>query len=60
MYLKAVEVVPWPLCYVPDNLKTQGMCEKAVEDKPENLEFVPNHLKTQTMCEKAVENIFGA
>ena len=42
--------------YVPDDLKTQEMCNKAVEGDPWQLGDFPNHLKTEEMCEKAVED----
>ena len=43
------------LFFIPDNIKTQKMCERAIEDEPRSLALVPNHLKTQGMCIKAVE-----
>ena len=42
------------LKYVPDQYKTQEMCERAIKDDPWALEFVPDHFKTQEMCDKAV------
>ena len=52
---KAVEN-HYPLRFIPDHLKTQGMCNKAVEKDPYNLKYVPNQFKTRKMCEKAVED----
>ena len=62
---------PYKLKFVPDQFKTQEMCEKAVRrhsgreefktpcglllPMPSILFFIPDHLKTQEMCEKAVE-----
>ena len=43
------------LFFIPDNIKTQKMCERAIEDEPRSLALVPNHLKTQGLCIKAVE-----
>ena len=48
-------IEPWLLGYVPDDLKTQEMCNKAVDHCPLTLRFVSNHLKTKKMCERAVE-----
>ena len=48
------EVVEVALKYVPDDLKTQVMCERTVEDKAETLEHVSDDLKTQRLCERAV------
>ena len=40
--------------YVPDPLKTEGMCEEAVEDEPETLKYVPDYFKTEEMCSGSV------
>ena len=45
---------PWSLKYVPDWLKTQGMCERVVKDKQGALENVSDHFKIQGMCDDAV------
>ena len=42
------------LRYVPDNLKSQGMCKKAFEKNTRMLELVTDHFKTKRMCERAV------
>ena len=42
------------LFFIPDNIKTQKMCERAVEDEPRSLPLVPDHFKTQGMRKKAV------
>ena len=55
MYKKVVEKNPSSLQYVPDHLKTQGMCGKAIEVDTYTLKFVPDHLKTEEMCEKVAE-----
>ena len=46
MCIKALEVDPWLFKYVPDNLKTQGVCEKSVNTEPWLLLYVPDTLKT--------------
>ena len=43
------------LFFIPDNIKTQEMCDKAIEDEPRSLALVTDHLKAQEMFEKAVE-----
>ena len=51
---EVVDIGAYPLAYVPDGFKTQGICIKAVEEDPWRLLDVPNHFKTFEMCEKAV------
>ena len=36
---------------IPDNLKTQKMCNRASEATPYALRYVPEHFITQEMCE---------
>ena len=50
----------WSLALIPDELKTQKMCEKSVVFNPYVLDFVSDHFKTKKMCEGAVENEAGA
>ena len=40
---KAVGIGAYPLMYVRDEFKTQGMCIREVEEDPWELEFVPDH-----------------
>ena len=56
MCFRVVKKYMHPMRYVPDDLKTQEMCNKAVEGDPWQLGDFPNHLKTEEMCEKAVED----
>ena len=42
------------LFFIPDNIKTQKMCERVVEDEPRSLALVPDRLKTQEICNKTV------
>ena len=42
------------LQFIPDKLKTQGMCENVVEDNPWHLIDIPENLKQKEMCEKPV------
>ena len=39
---------------IPDDLKTQEMCNEAVQMEPCSLVYVPDHFKTQEMCNTAV------
>ena len=55
MQIEAVRIEPRSLIYVPDCLKTQGICKEAVARSPYALGYVPDHLKMQEMCEKAVQ-----
>ena len=43
-------LAPYKLCYAPDFLKTQDMCNKATRNNPCMLRYVPDHLQTQEMC----------
>ena len=54
MYEKAIEKRLRGLYYVPDHLKTQGMCGKAVTFNPYMLRFVPDRFKAQEMSDAAV------
>ena len=36
--------------HVPDQYKTQEMCNEAVQSYPEVLKYVPDQYKTQEMC----------
>ena len=40
---------------MPDNLKTQEMCERAVREDPWQLKDVPYHFRTKEMCERVAE-----
>ena len=44
---KAIEIDPFTLWHVPDNLKSQGMCIRAVEAGLGLLEYVPDWFVTQ-------------
>ena len=43
------------LRFIPDDFKTQDMCNDACGDDPGLLEHVPGHFKTKRMCDKAVK-----
>ena len=47
MCIKAVEVDPWLLKYVPDHFKTQEMCDAVVIEDPLLLRYVPDWFVTQ-------------
>ena len=46
---------PCALWCVPDQYKTQEMCNKVVEENPRVLELVPDQFVTQEMCKEAVK-----
>ena len=55
---EAIEKAPWQLSRVPNQYKTQEMCDKAFEVgsfDPCSLANVSDHFKTEDMCIKAVE-----
>ena len=41
--------------FIPDDFKTQDMCNDASGDGPGLLEHVPGHFKTKRMCDKAAK-----
>ena len=45
----------YALRYVPDHLKTQGMCSQAIRNNQAVYFLVPDRFKTQEMCDKALE-----
>ena len=51
---EAVHLRPYSVVLIPDQLKTQKMCEKSIEDDPRSLACVPDLFKTQEMCNEAV------
>ena len=51
---EAVNIGPFHLTFLPDRLKTKGMCERIVEKYPYSLEHVPGHFKTGELCLEAV------
>ena len=53
MYL--LEIIPVWIREIPDNLKTQEICNEAMRIEPYSLAFVPDCFKTEEMCDKAVE-----
>ena len=56
----AVKKLPYLLRYVPDQYKTQQMCNKTILENVGTLKSVPDCYKNQEMCNKAVvsEDIF--
>ena len=53
--VQGVDERPYSLALIPDEMKTQKLCEKSVEDDPNSLAYVPDHFKTKQMCNEAVE-----
>ena len=45
---------------VPDQYKTQEMCDKIVSEDPFKLKYCHNRYKTQEMCNKAVDDFLPA
>ena len=52
---EAVSIKPHYLTFVPDNLKTQEMCNEAVQKGACTLGDVPDHSKTKDMGKRVVE-----
>ena len=51
----AIEKNPWYLNYVPDQYKTQEICEKVFQEYSRQQYAVTDRFKAKRMCEKAVE-----
>ena len=52
----AVKKLPFVIRYVPDQYKTQQMCDKAILENGGTLESVPECYKNQRIHDKAVDN----
>ena len=52
---KVVRRKSYTLRYVPDQYKTQEMCEEAMPVRPVAFFLIPDHSKTQLMRDKTVE-----
>ena len=58
MCKQAVEKKSWCLEYVPDELKTQEMCENVIRENPMMFLLVSDKFKSREMCESVVrENL---
>ena len=58
MCVKAVDVIPYYLKYVPDCFKTQEMCVKVfnnILDYSREVDDIPDYFKTQEMCDRAID-----
>ena len=56
----ALKNLPFVIRYVPDQYKTQQMCDKAILENGGTLKSVLDCYKNQQMCDKSVENYFHA
>ena len=52
----AVKKLPYLKRYVPDQYKTQQLCDKAILENGGTSESVPDCYKNQEICNKAVDN----
>ena len=52
----AVKKLPFLTRYVPDQYKTQQMCDKPILENGGTLESFPDCYKNQERCNKAVDN----
>ena len=48
--------LPYPLRFVPDQYKTQQMCDRTILENGVILKSVPDCYKNQDVCYKAVDN----
>ncbi len=57
LYYTAMKNRPWlnNLRNVPDEYKTDKICQLAVNDNGQSIQYVPNDKKTVAMCEKATK-----
>ena len=52
----AGRILPYLLRYVPDQYKTQQICDKAILENGGTLKSVSDSYKNKKMCNKAVNN----
>ena len=55
---KAVDTCPFALDSVPDQYKTQEMCDRVVSKKSFMLKYCLDRYKIQEMCDKDVDSYF--
>ena len=55
---KAVDTRPFALDSVPDQYKTQEMCDRVVSKKSFMLKYCLDRYKIQEMCDKDVDSYF--
>ena len=51
-----LKIPSYLLSYVPDQYKTQQMCDKATPENAGTIKYVSDYYKNQEICNKAVEN----
>ena len=51
-----IKKIPFLIRYVPDQYKTQQMCDKALLENGETLKSGPDCYRNQEMCNKAIDN----
>ena len=51
-----IKKLPFLIRYVPDQYKTQQMCDQAILKNGGTLKSVPDYCKNQEMCNKTVDN----
>ena len=55
MFKNAVKNFPLVIMHVPDQYKTQEMCDNVILENGGMLRFIPECYKNQKMCDKAVD-----
>ena len=56
MCTNAVKKFPFVIRYVPDQYKTQEMCDKVIIENYRTLKYVPDYYNNQNVCDKVVDN----
>ena len=49
-----VHIRPFSFLLIPDELRTQKMCNEAMHENPATFFLVPDRFKTQEMCNEVV------
>ena len=57
---KAIDKYPFVFDFVPDQYKTQEMCDTIVSNYPFKLKYCHHKCKTQENCNKAVDDFLSA
>ena len=46
--------------YIPDQYKTQEICDRIISEVPFSIRYVPGQYKTYEMCDEAIDDCLAA
>ncbi len=53
--LEAVKIHSYAIEFIPDNFKSEDLCQKAFAADTNNLQSIPDRYKSKEMCQKAID-----